>query len=339
MDHSAESADSGAEPGKGGRDDASSATPNENLPATRGQGQSKAQGSKQAAEALFAMEPFFDRGDSREADAPRSRSRTGFAYGSHLALAVCVLGFAWAAGSYMFRSGAPEASLKTASTQAVPSQESVERAEILRTTQKLAEDVRVLASNVEALRTSLAQTQNALNQTAPNQRVFEKSLDGLKTRFDAAKTETSASIAELANKVERMQHEPTAKLQQMVDRLERIERQTAAPAAASPAPAVSALAKAASSVRPQLDLGQVKSLLDSAAGPGPKKPQLITSWVVRDVYDGIALVENAHGSLEVALGEVIPGAGTVKSIERRGAGWIVITSRGLVDSARGPYLP
>jgi hypothetical protein len=335
VDYSADSADSGAEPGKGGRDDASSATPNENLPATRGQGQSKVQGSKQAAEALFAMEPFFDRGDAREADAPRSRSRAGFAYGSHLALAVCVLGFAWAAGSYMFRSGAPEASLKAASTQAVPSQESVERAEILRTTQKLAEDVRVLASNVEALRTSLAQTQNALNQTAPNPRVFEKSLDGLKTRFDAAKAETSASIAELANKVERMQHEPTAKLQQMVDRLERIERQTAA----TSAPAVSAPAKAASSVRPQLDFGQVKSLLDSAAGPGPKKPQLITSWVVRDVYDGIALVENAHGSLEVAPGEVIPGAGTVKSIERRGAGWIVITSRGLVDSARGPYLP
>jgi hypothetical protein len=29
----------------------------------------------------------------------------------------------------------------------------------------------------------------------------------------------------------------------------------------------------------------------------------------------------------------------VKSIERRGGGWIVITSRGLIDSARDRYHP
>jgi hypothetical protein len=66
---------------------------------------------------------------------------------------------------------------------------------------------------------------------------------------------------------------------------------------------------------------------------------LITNWVVRDVYDGVALVESPRGSIEVAPGEIIPGAGTVKSIERRGAGWIVITSRGLVDSARYSFQP
>ncbi|MGH6795809.1 MAG: hypothetical protein ACREDH_11610, partial [Methylocella sp.] len=68
-------------------------------------------------------------------------------------------------------------------------------------------------------------------------------------------------------------------------------------------------------------------------------PQLITNWVVRDVYGGIALVESPHGSIEVTPGESIPGAGTVKSIERRGGGWIVITSRGVIDSARGSFRP
>jgi hypothetical protein len=43
--------------------------------------------------------------------------------------------------------------------------------------------------------------------------------------------------------------------------------------------------------------------------------------------------------MEVAPGELIPGAGTVKSIERRGGAWIVITSRGLIDSARDRYQP
>jgi hypothetical protein len=72
----------------------------------------------------------------------------------------------------------------------------------------------------------------------------------------------------------------------------------------------------------------------TAASPAPEKSQLIANWVVRDVYDGIALVEGPHGSVEVIEGETIPGVGTVKSIEKRGSGWIVVTSRGLVDSAR-----
>jgi hypothetical protein len=65
--------------------------------------------------------------------------------------------------------------------------------------------------------------------------------------------------------------------------------------------------------------------------PAESTPKLITNWVVRDVHDGIALVESPRGSIEVAPGEIIPGAGTVESIEWRGGGWIVITSRGLIE--------
>ncbi|ACB94313.1 hypothetical protein [Beijerinckia indica] len=65
-----------------------------------------------------------------------------------------------------------------------------------------------------------------------------------------------------------------------------------------------------------------------------RKPTLISSWVVRDVYQGIALVEGKKGALQVARGEMIPGAGRVQSIEKRGQGWVVITNQGLVDSAR-----
>jgi len=65
-----------------------------------------------------------------------------------------------------------------------------------------------------------------------------------------------------------------------------------------------------------------------------KQPALISSWVVRDVYQGIALVEGKRGALQVARGEIIPGAGRVQSIEKRGQGWVIITSQGLVDTAR-----
>ena len=55
---------------------------------------------------------------------------------------------------------------------------------------------------------------------------------------------------------------------------------------------------------------------------------MITEWVVRDVYDGIAL---GGPRLIESRREDHSGAGMAKSIERRSAGWIVITSRGLVD--------
>jgi hypothetical protein len=86
--------------------------------------------------------------------------------------------------------------------------------------QKMAEDIRTLKANVEALRA--AQSQTAKDTTA---------LEGLKPRLEAVNTETAASIAELAGKVEHLHREPAAKLSQVLERLDRIERQIAAPLA------------------------------------------------------------------------------------------------------------
>jgi hypothetical protein len=241
-----------------------------------------------------------------------------FSYRSHAALAACLFGFAWAAGSYFSGNYSPFYALKPPPARTVATQESVERSELLRTAQKMAEDIRALKANVEALRA--AQSQSAKDTAT---------LGGLKPRLDAMKTETGASIAELAGKVEHMQREPAANLSQVIERLDRIEHQIAAPLATA------SIGAAAARKQTQLAVAPAKPPLENTKG----HPQLITNWVVRDVYDGIALVESPRGSIEVAPGEIIPGAGMVKSIERRGGGWIVITSRGLVDSARDSYQP
>lgn len=251
-------------------------------------------------------------------------------YASHAAMAICLLGFGWAAGSYLFGSGGPMAGLKPTPAETA-SPESLERAQIIRSTQKLDDDVRALKANVEAMRAAFAQ-----GPSAKDQHILEKGLDNLKTRLDTVKAETSASISDLAAKVDRLQRDPATKLQQVIDRLDRIEHQSAAPTPASP-PAGPA-AKGLTPTRIQADATQPKAP-PQAERPEPKRLPLITSWVVRDVYDGLAVVENARGSLEVALGENIPGAGTVKSIERRGAGWVVITSRGLIDFVHDGFTP
>ena len=145
-----------------------------------------------------------------------------------------------------------------------------------------------------------------------------------------------------------MPREPEAKLSHVIERLDRIEHQIA-PLAAAPLGAASVPGKAAAGKPAQIADTQTKPSLENAHGerkiggrgdafdpsqhpsaPGVPRPlgslasaastpQLITNWVVRDVYAGVALVESPHGSMEVTPGEIIPGAGTVKSIERRGA--------------------
>jgi hypothetical protein len=134
--------------------------------------------------------------------------------------------------------------------------------------------------------------------------------------------------------VERIQREPDAKLSQIADRLDRLEHKIIVPAAGAGAPPA---APGAPLKTAQLTPDPAR--IQPENGEGPRKPRLITNWVVRDVYGGMALLESTHGTIEVAPGEIVPGAGRVMAIERRGPGWIVITSKGLVDSARDVYLP
>ncbi len=341
MDLSADDADPNGEAQGHGRSDApgagasasdhsngDSADRNDKLVAPGGQGKNL----RPAKDEFTNLEPFFERVEASAGRGPWPRLDSVMSHSSHAALALCVMGFAWAAGSHFFGAPTQSDAAKASAMQEVARREASESAELRRATQKMGEDLRAVKANLDSLRASIAQNQNSKDQHA-----FEKGLDGLKTRLDAVKTETSSAIAELASKVEHMQREPAAKLQQVVERLDRIEqRQTAAPQTTGSIPANAASGKTAAVNRPQI-LGAPPKLLEPP--DGAKKPQLITSWVVRDVYDGVALVENASGSLEVGPGETIPGAGTVRSIERRGAGWIVITSRGLVDSAHDVYLP
>ncbi len=274
------------------------------------------------------LTPFFRRPEAGGATAGAAGSARGrFAplidFASNAALVLCVLGFAFAAGTYVF-GGAPGTASKAAATAAT--QQDADRIEMLRTTQKMVADMSALKANMELLRVALAQ------QQASGQHGFDKSLDALRAKLDAARTETSGQLAELSGKVDHLQHDTA--LQQVAERLDRIEKQTASiPATGSVAP----LVKAATQGRNET--AQAKSIAPGDEADVARSPKLITSWVVRDVYNGVALVENARGSMEVALGDTIPGAGTVKAIERRGGGWIVITSRGLVDYDHSIMVP
>lgn len=72
----------------------------------------------------------------------------------------------------------------------------------------------------------------------------------------------------------------------------------------------------------------------AAAEPPAAGTGVLQDFAVRDAFDGTALVE-AHGKLHmVTTGATIDGAGRVLSVARRGAGWVVATTGGLILQRR-----
>jgi hypothetical protein len=54
------------------------------------------------------------------------------------------------------------------------------------------------------------------------------------------------------------------------------------------------------------------------------------AYVLRDINDGMAMIEGEDGMVEAAPGDVLPGGARVQRLEKRGGEWIVVTDRGYI---------
>ncbi len=61
-----------------------------------------------------------------------------------------------------------------------------------------------------------------------------------------------------------------------------------------------------------------------------RNDSLYSSFVLRQTYNGMALVEGRSGLEEVGPGDLLPGGARVEAIEKRGHEWVVVTNRGLI---------
>jgi hypothetical protein len=68
----------------------------------------------------------------------------------------------------------------------------------------------------------------------------------------------------------------------------------------------------------------------SEAREAKASPPVLDNYVVRRVYNGMALVEGRRGMVEVEPGTNLPGAGQVEEIRRQGRQWVVVTTKGLI---------
>lgn len=168
-------------------------------------------------------------------------------------------------------------------------------------------------------------------------------------QIDRATRDLSARLGRLGEAVERIEDADRGQVQlaAIADRLDRIERRWVETQSRTEAPALLAKApepeRKAEAPAPSVKAGdpeptQTASLGEAKGEKGDARSLPVEGWALRDVYDGLALVEGKNRRLyEVAPGQILPGVGVVEKIERRGRNWVVVTSRGLIGGMNGRW--
>ncbi|ACA14598.1 conserved hypothetical protein [Methylobacterium sp. 4-46] len=149
-------------------------------------------------------------------------------------------------------------------------------------------------------------------------------------RIGKVGSDAAAKLAGLSDRIEHLDREQQARVAALGERLDRQRAAAPAPVAVAPAPAPK-LASAEPTLTGSLPDKPAAKPAAPAAPSATTAPAMVDSWVLRDVYDGVAMIENRNRRLiEVGPGDTVPGVGRVEAIERRGKAWVVVTSRGLI---------
>jgi hypothetical protein len=172
--------------------------------------------------------------------------------------------------------------------------------------------------------TDLRQSVGEIRSNLASTREVSGALAQLSQRVDKLDHEASAKVDKLT---ERVDHEATALTTGLSTRIDKLEQKIAAPL---PAPSPVAQAKQPPT-RPKFDNVSMERT-SSIERPKP----LLRGYVVLDARDDVALVGGRYGEREVRQGDFLPGAGRVERIELGGNGWVVTTSGGLIASADFP---
>lgn len=136
----------------------------------------------------------------------------------------------------------------------------------------------------------------------------------LKASVEAMTKNSGAQFARINERVERT--DSTAKIAKLADAVEKLERKAAAVPLPVPAPVAA----------PEITGSIVPKQQD--------KPSVVSGWVLREVFDGAAMVESRHGLYEAVPGANLPGLGRVETIRRQDGRWVVVTPKGIIVSSR-----
>ena len=160
--------------------------------------------------------------------------------------------------------------------------------------------------------------------------------------------ELSAALAQLAQRVEkldrdgnakvdklneRVDRETTAQAAELAARIDRLEKKVVASAAPVPTPGnPPAPAQKQSAAPPKLGPNVSMETTGSIDRPRP----VLRGYIVLGARDDVALIEGRNGERAVRRGDFLPRAGRVEGITRAGGSWVVLTEQGQIVAADEP---
>lgn len=183
-----------------------------------------------------------------------------------------------------------------------------------------------LSADMKTLRESVAALSKSVRpRAADDLKPLRDRVAELGESVNRLRADQATRIAALAENADKTSRDAASRLAQIAERLDRIDRgaplttgSIAAPEPSIPTPPPRPAAESSKPV--------------GAAGPvQPQDRKALAGWTLRDIYDGLALIENRRvGLIEVAPGQIVRGLGRIEKIEQRGGRWVVVTQQGVI---------
>lgn len=211
---------------------------------------------------------------------------------------VCAMGVGWAGGAMHASEADPSAAARAAELDARMSQ---------------------ISGELRALRELTTASAASARPAKPHGDELKPALDRL------------GNLAGAFERVEKQDRELVARLGQLTEKVDRLEKASAptttASIAAAPKPAAD---RALPKPDPQYVARPANASDLRSVEPAPQRR--VPGWSVREIVDGLALLENNRGQLiEIEQGETLRDLGRIQKFERRGRKWVVLTDKGVIE--------
>jgi hypothetical protein len=177
------------------------------------------------------------------------------------------------------------------------------------------------ADQLIELRRSIAEIRSSLVSS----RELSGALAELSQKVEKLDREESAKVDKLG---ERVDQETNAKTAELAARVETLEKKTAAAAMAATETSPQPAAKAPPAP-PKLPANVDTEPTGSIERPRP----VLRGYIVLGARDDVALIQGRYGERAVRPGDFLPGAGRVERIARDRGAWVVVTEQGLIAPA------
>ncbi len=160
-----------------------------------------------------------------------------------------------------------------------------------------------------------------------------QSVAAMRAGVEELQRTTTASLIRLSGALDRAETDRAAEFSKLVERMARLEKQITdqTPVGSVPKAQLPAPQTRPSTVGLTTE-SETSRMPMSPPATAPKPEATIRGFVLKGVADGVGLVQTRNGMREVAPGDRLAGAGQVRSIERRGRKWVIVTTEGVIDS-------